>query len=1006
MSKPHHEPDPSLTTDWQGHLSFLRRLAYGVLNDMALADDVVQEAWLVQQKESSPRGRAWWAGVVKNLARNRKRQEDRRRSRELRAARGERWPSAEESLERVEILERVVAAVRTLDEPYRTVVLWRFFDERSIEEIARERGCPENTVRTQVRRGLERLRERLRTQGFDEQRWLGAILPGLSLGKVATVSAFSTTSIVTAFLMSTKAKVAVAITLVAAGSFLISRQVDTRARQTAEASVESIDEPGSEAELLSASSDDEATSDAVGERTPIVEEAAPLDARLAALLKSRRTIFGTVTNVQGEPVEGASVWVSGQEPVTTAADGSYRLETKSLGSYMSAYAPGYAQQQAQFGPLGTEDYRQDFQLKSEFVVQGTVVDRKGKPIEGVSIRAFYGNEHFVLSDALGRYRLDRLDPGRPEHLVLATKEGYVFASHEVATLAGEVGVQDFELDAGVRVEGRVVDEAGNPVADAELFIGASRYHADKVTAKSRADGRFEFASVQRGSQQLAAEFTGFSFYSQPIDVPLDRDRLGGLEIVMRKGAFLGGRVFDEAGKALEGVSVAVRCNGNSLRVRGTTDHEGRFRLENLPDGELRLRFFTGRHRLQELWTDVEALNVDDLQFTMLPAAGLAGKVVDDATGKPLTEFTVRFVGAELMEGDRLLSGYNAEWARRGRRFQNAEGHWDTGRESEWAPGRVMGIEVTAPGYAPARAPRVVATLEMLHEDNVLRVRRGVAIDGKVQRAENGLPLEDALVKLYRADESVSHHSDDTHGRRLTNTDSSGRFRFEGVEPGSYRVLAIHGTRPGRLCDSFDVLAGSDASVTVELVDGARIDGVLRDARGHARLGVTVRATLQSGGTEHYRREWETKTDDAGQFSFEGLPGGTLQVGPSVAEGFAPLRAFSLSVHLEVGEQVTLDLKPRGTASLAGTLSSQDDLPESLPIRVTELGADARSGPGSYTTVAMHGTFRVDGLPPGRYSVTAQWREPDVRRTWHSTEEIELELTAGATEEAVVPVAVR
>lgn len=49
-------------------------------------------------------------------------------------------------------------AVAALGEPYREVVALRFFGELSLDEISRITGRPLNTVKTHLRRGLERLR--------------------------------------------------------------------------------------------------------------------------------------------------------------------------------------------------------------------------------------------------------------------------------------------------------------------------------------------------------------------------------------------------------------------------------------------------------------------------------------------------------------------------------------------------------------------------------------------------------------------------------------------------------------------------------------------------------------------------------------------------------------------------------------------------------------------------------------------------------------------------------
>jgi RNA polymerase sigma-70 factor (ECF subfamily) len=62
---------------------------------------------------------------------------------------------------RAERATEIRTAVATLPEPYREVVALRFFGEASLQEIADETGRPLGTVKTHLRRGLERLRGRL-----------------------------------------------------------------------------------------------------------------------------------------------------------------------------------------------------------------------------------------------------------------------------------------------------------------------------------------------------------------------------------------------------------------------------------------------------------------------------------------------------------------------------------------------------------------------------------------------------------------------------------------------------------------------------------------------------------------------------------------------------------------------------------------------------------------------------------------------------------------------------
>jgi len=58
-------------------------------------------------------------------------------------------------------------AVNELTDPYREVVALRFFGEMSLAEVADATGRPINTVKTHLRRGLERLRPVIASEGSD-----------------------------------------------------------------------------------------------------------------------------------------------------------------------------------------------------------------------------------------------------------------------------------------------------------------------------------------------------------------------------------------------------------------------------------------------------------------------------------------------------------------------------------------------------------------------------------------------------------------------------------------------------------------------------------------------------------------------------------------------------------------------------------------------------------------------------------------------------------------------
>ena len=125
------------------HGRFARALARGLLADEHLAEDLAQDAWIAAREHPPTRGvRAWLRAVVRNMAANLRRGAARREIRERAAARCEGLPSPEELAARAETLRRVAEAVLALEEPYRTTVLLRFYDDLPPAEIARLQEIP------------------------------------------------------------------------------------------------------------------------------------------------------------------------------------------------------------------------------------------------------------------------------------------------------------------------------------------------------------------------------------------------------------------------------------------------------------------------------------------------------------------------------------------------------------------------------------------------------------------------------------------------------------------------------------------------------------------------------------------------------------------------------------------------------------------------------------------------------------------------------------------------
>ncbi|MEW6745696.1 MAG: sigma-70 family RNA polymerase sigma factor [Planctomycetota bacterium] len=170
--------------------AWVRRLAQSLVLGRGEADDVVQQAWLNALRRPPRQGsaRAWLGTVVRNIVWRRRIAEDRRTRFEQAAAAEEPQPSAEAITQKIELQRRVNEAVVALEEPYRTAIALRFYDDMPPREIAARLRLPVETVRTRLKRALAQLRQRLdRDYGGERTSW-GMIFLGW-IGKGAWVEA-------------------------------------------------------------------------------------------------------------------------------------------------------------------------------------------------------------------------------------------------------------------------------------------------------------------------------------------------------------------------------------------------------------------------------------------------------------------------------------------------------------------------------------------------------------------------------------------------------------------------------------------------------------------------------------------------------------------------------------------------------------------------------------------------------------------------------------------------
>ena len=168
-----HRDTDALELLFRRHAPAAYRFASRLLDNHADAEDAVQAAFvdvirLAPQFRGGSSVKAWILGNVISSCRHKTREEARRETRELRSAQMTDRAAAAAPIADVADAETKTAArraVEALPEHYRLPIWLQFFEGLSAAEAAVVLQSTENTVRSQVRRGLDALRVSLAANG-------------------------------------------------------------------------------------------------------------------------------------------------------------------------------------------------------------------------------------------------------------------------------------------------------------------------------------------------------------------------------------------------------------------------------------------------------------------------------------------------------------------------------------------------------------------------------------------------------------------------------------------------------------------------------------------------------------------------------------------------------------------------------------------------------------------------------------------------------------------------
>jgi len=300
-----------------------------------------------------------------------------------------------------------------------------------------------------------------------------------------------------------------------------------------------------------------------------------------------------------------------------------------------------------------------------------------------------------------------------------------------------------------------------------------------------------------------------------------------------------------------------------------------------------------------------------------------------------------------------------------------------------ASGFILALTLSAAGAGVA-APQQSASSEQL-----------ASVKGVVTHSVTGAPLRKAFVRLHPASGNA----------KPATTDEQGRFVFEKLTPGSYKLDAEHvGFLQSALVDStgasieLRLTAGETADVNVKLTPQAAISGRVLDQDGdpwvHTDLMLYRSAFKHGKRTLQYLRSGDL-IDDRGQFRVGDLAPGTyyIRAEPNVdwerynraaSEPKLQPTWYSSSFDVEGSTPIVLSpgqdssgleirLRQAATYRIRGTVSGLETVPGADGTSQTIRNVVASSGPeniaSNYTVgLKRDGSFEIQGVPSGEFEI--------------------------------------